>query len=46
MKYEIEECTAQVRGHGIDEYPNHRLPLLANTATVNPYRLVVKNVVD
>lgn len=50
-RYEIEEYTVQVRDDGIDEYPNHRLPLLAYTATVNgsasaPYRLDVKNVVD
>ena len=49
-RYEIEEYTVQVRGDRIDEYPNHRLPLLAYTATVNgsaraPYRLNVKNVV-
>ncbi len=46
MRYEIEEYTVQMRGH-----PNHRLPLLANTATVNgsaraPYRLAAKSVID
>jgi len=43
MRYEIKEH------NGIDDYPNHRLPLLANTANGSahaPYRLAAKNAVD
>src|SRR6266852_5403922 len=51
MRYEIEEYTVQECDHQIDEYPNDRLPFLANTATVNvsacaPYRTALLLSID